>query len=301
MSTMRKAHPIRNLLVLASAGLLVGSLLYFVPEADAGRRGRGSVRHSSKSGGSRAQPSRGSTRRGGSAQPSRGSRRGGSAQPSRGGSGARRGSYGGRGRGGRADARYSARKDARRDYRRYRAVTGLIRTGVYLATRPRYSTTVVVIGTTYYYAGGVYYAQRGSRYVVVVPPRGAVVYGVPTATTVVYVDHQPYYYYGGTYYIVSDKPAEKPDVSDMNVNVNVTVTTEDGEEAELPPVPLDDEQNYEVVGPPVGVTVPYLPESAHEETVGGKAYFVHEGTYYRPFASDGETIYQVVEDPNQAG
>jgi len=159
---------------------------------------------------------------------------------------------------------------------------------------------VVVIGTTYYYAGGVYYAQRGSRYVVVVPPRGAVVYGVPTATTVVYVGDQPYYYYGGTYYIVSDQPAETPDVSDTNVNVNVTVTTEDGEEAELPPVPLDDEQNYEVVGPPVGVTVPYLPESAHEETVGGKAYFVHEGTYYRPFASDGETIYMVVEDPRQA-
>ncbi len=70
---------------------------------------------------------------------------------------------------------------------------------------------------------------------------------------------------------------------------------------ELPPVPLDDEQNYEVVQPPVGATVPYLPESAHQETVGGKAYFVHEGTFYKPFASDGETIYMVVEDPNQAG
>ena len=63
---------------------------------------------------------------------------------------------------------------------------------------------------------------------------------------------------------------------------------------------MDDEPNYEGCGSPVGVTVPYLPESAHEETVGGKAYFVHEGTDYRPFASDGETIYMVVEDPRQA-
>ena len=57
------------------------------------------------------------------------------------------------------------------------------------------------------------------------------------------------------------------------------------------------EHNYEAVGPPVGVTVPYLPDEADEETVGGKKYFIYDGTYYRPFASDGETIYMVVEDP----
>ena len=104
--------------------------------------------------------------------------------------------------------------------------------------------------------------------------------------------------------------------TEITVNVNVTTgkddenelqtitstaTTADGEEVELPPVPVDDEQNYEVVQPPVGVTVPYLPDSAQEETVGGKKYLVYEDTYYRPFASDGETIYMVVEDPNQAG
>ena len=157
--------------------------------------------------------------------------------------------------------------------------------------------------------------NQGGRYVVVNAPPGGVVYAVPTTTTIVYVGEQPYYYDGGTYYIATDKPAEKPDPTEITVNVNVTTgkdgenelqtitstaTTEDGEEVELPPVPLDDGQNYEVVGRPVGVTVPYLPESAHEETVGGKAYFVHEGTYYRPFASDGETIYMVVDDPRQA-
>ena len=59
----------------------------------------------------------------------------------------------------------------------------------------------------------------------------------------------------------------------------------------------DDDENYEVVAPPVGATVPYIPDEADEETINGKAYFVDDGTYYRPFASDGETIYMVVEDP----
>jgi len=104
--------------------------------------------------------------------------------------------------------------------------------------------------------------------------------------------------------------AESPDTSDTNTSVSdddselqtvtSTVTTEDGEEVELPPVPVDDEQNYEVVSPPVGVTVPYLPDDASESTVNGKKYFVHEGTFYQPFASDGETIYMVVEDPKGA-
>ena len=72
---------------------------------------------------------------------------------------------------------------------------------------------------------------------------------------------------------------------------------ENGEEVELPSVPVNDEQNYEVVRPPVGVTVPYLPDEAGEKTIGGKKYFVYEGTYYRPFVSEGETIYMVVEIP----
>lgn len=54
----------------------------------------------------------------------------------------------------------------------------------------------------------------------------------------------------------------------------------------------------EVVAPPVGATVPYLPEEAEEQTVAGKTYFAYEDTYYKPFASDGETIYMVVEDPH---
>ena len=43
--------------------------------------------------------------------------------------------------------------------------------------------------------------------------------------------------------------------------------------------------------------VALLPEEADEETIQGKKYYVYDGTYYRPFASDGETIYMVVDDP----
>ena len=59
----------------------------------------------------------------------------------------------------------------------------------------------------------------------------------------------------------------------------------------------NDEENYEVVAAPVGATVPYLPEEADEEIVKGKTYYVYEGTFYQPFAGEGETIYMVVSDP----
>ena len=60
---------------------------------------------------------------------------------------------------------------------------------------------------------------------------------------------------------------------------------------------LIDDYNFEVVKPPVGATVPYLPDEADEEKIDGKKYFVYDGTYYRPFSSDGDTVYMVVENP----
>ncbi len=38
-------------------------------------------------------------------------------------------------------------------------------------------------------------------------------------------------------------------------------------------------------------------DEANEETIDGTTHMVYEGTYYRPFMSEGETIYMVVEDP----
>lgn len=163
--------------------------------------------------------------------------------------------------------------------------------GVIIATRPRYSTTVVVTGTSYYYWGGVYYATSGSGYVVVAPPPGAVVYAVPTYTTVVYSGAAPYYYAGGGYYVATSEPATQPEIPD-------DVALEESEEN--PPMTKDD-HNYKVVKPPVGATVPYLPDEAKKKTINGKTYLVYEDTYYRPYVSDGETIYQVVDNPTKSG
>jgi hypothetical protein len=162
---------------------------------------------------------------------------------------------------------------------------------VAIATRPRYSTTAVVAGGTYYYWGGVYYVARGSGYVVVAPPPGAVVYAVPTYTTVVYVGTTPYYYASGAYYVATSAPAPQPEIPDDAVL----------EESEENPPMTEDDHNYEVVAPPEGATVPYLPEEAEKKTVNGKTSLLYDGTWYRPFVSEGDTIYQVVDDPSASG
>ncbi len=67
MTSNKKSHWLRTLLVTASAGLLLGSMAYFVPDADAGRSGRGSVKQSSR-GGSKGGARTGSRRGGGPEQ-----------------------------------------------------------------------------------------------------------------------------------------------------------------------------------------------------------------------------------------
>lgn len=187
-----------------------------------------------------------------------------------------------------------------------------MRLGVYMATRPRYSTTVVVTGTSYYYAGGVYYVQSGAGYVVTSAPPGAVVYAVPAATTVVYVGATPYYYVGGTYYVATTAPAPQPEPTTVNVNVNVEGAAsgqqgsgqqDDGQQdfMEHEPEMTDDDHNFEVVAPPTGATVPYLPDEAYETNVNGKMYYFYDETFYKPFTSEGETIFMVVEDPRGNG
>ncbi len=267
---------VSRLLICVWMGLLVASGLPVVPEANAGPPGKGSVKHSSKGSPGKGSPGRGKP----GASPGRGT----PGRSSGASHGARRSNHAHH----HHHARYTARHDAWRDYRRFRAITGAIRLGAYYATRPRYSTTIVVTGTTYYYYGGVYYATSGSGYVVVSAPPRAVVYAVPTSTTVGYVGSAPYYYHGGTYYVATDKPADQPPPPEIDDPEDDSV----GEEMTA------DDHNYEVVAPPIGATVPYLPDEADEETIAGTTYMVHEGTYYRPVVSEGETIYMVVKDPS---
>lgn len=308
---MTERHQVRAPRNVFAIGMLAAAIMLFVAgEAVAQRRGggrgggrgagRGSVRHSS----ARRSPAR---RGGGRATAAR---RPAARRPA-----ARRRAPVRRGAHRRAvnrrhDRRYSAWKDARRDYYRFRTINHALRLGVYVATLPRTYSTVVVSGSTYYYGGGVYYARSGSRYVVVSSPPGAVVYAVPTHTTVVYVDSTPYYYYGGTYYVVTTEPAPQPtvvvDASATSVKESYPSYAHTGQasgstdagaaQAELPPM-TEDEDSYKVVAPPIGATVPYLPDEADSETVNGKKYYVYEDTYYRPFSSEGDTVYMVVDDP----
>jgi hypothetical protein len=169
--------------------------------------------------------------------------------------------------------------------------------GTYAATRPRYSTTVVVAGTPYYYHGGVYYVSSGTQYVVVAPPPGAVVYAVPAPTTVVYQSTNSYYYYNGTFYQPTDEPADRPEGAAPPPEDEGAYSIQGTDEG---PEMIESDHNYKVVAPPIGATVPYLPEEADEVEVNGRTYYVFDGTYYQPFVSDGETIYMVVEDPSQA-
>ena len=63
---------------------------------------------------------------------------------------------------------------------------------------------------------------------------------------------------------------------------------------------VESDHNYEVVAPPMGATVPYLPDEADKVEVESKTYYVYEDTYYRQFVNDGDSIFMVVEDPKTA-
>jgi hypothetical protein len=125
------------------------------------------------------------------------------------------------------------------------------------------------------------------------------------------VGSTPYYYYGGTYHVLTTAPAQKPPSEAVSRatpqatsggtgsagTYGAGKTKEESSEEAPPMIERDDGKNYKVVKPPIGATVTYLPEEAKKETVKGKTYFNYEGTYYRPFSSEGETIYMVVENP----
>ena len=54
---------------------------------------------------------------------------------------------------------------------------------------------------------------------------------------------------------------------------------------------------YEVIPPPIGITVATLPNGAVDQTIGGVTYFTYGGAWYRPMYSGGGVTYQVVSKP----
>jgi hypothetical protein len=151
--------------------------------------------------------------------------------------------------------------------------------------------------------------KSGTQYVIVAPPPGAVVYAVPASTTVVYSGETKYYYDGGTYYVLTDAKAEKPPPgtdepadSDSASQADASAKSDTGDETTtIKPVEMseapEEGKNYKTVAPPVGATVPYLPDDAKEKTIDGKKYWQQADTYYQAFVSGGDTIYMVVKNP----
>ena len=89
---------------------------------------------------------------------------------------------------------------------------------------------------------------------------GTAVASLPRGTTTVYHSGSPYYYSDGVFYEPSDS-------------------------------------GYEVVAPPLGITVNRLPRGAEIEKVGNLQYFVYNDTYYQALYGGSGVVYQVVEDP----
>jgi hypothetical protein len=144
--------------------------------------------------------------------------------------------------------------------------------GAAIVSLPHYHQVVVVTGTTYYYSSGVYYlpASSGSGYTVVEAPPGAAVQELPEQT----------------------------------INVNVTTSGDTVQYAngayyeEKAPKEEGGEPSYEVVEPPQGATVPYVPEGAVEKKIGDATYFIHGKTYYKPFYSGSDVVYMVTAKPS---
>ena len=98
-------------------------------------------------------------------------------------------------------------------------------------------------------------------------PVGATVENAPSQVTNVYVNGQDYGYSNGAYYDVQ------------------------------PPKDDESDPTYDVVAPPIGATVPELPEGAEKETVSDQDYFVYADTWYKPFYSGTDVAYMVSENP----
>ena len=88
---------------------------------------------------------------------------------------------------------------------------------------------------------------------------------LPVGYTTVYVGGAPYYYYGGNYYQRTGA-------------------------------------QYEVIVPPPGAIVRYLPQDARMVVIDGVTYFVLDTTWYRRYFDDtGAVAYRVVRDPLSGG
>ena len=131
--------------------------------------------------------------------------------------------------------------------------------GLKFTSPPPGSETVSGSWGSYQYFKGVFYKPEGKEWVVVPAPVGARVKERPAAGSGILYKNVAYTYYNGAFYV-------------WNREANAA----------------------DVVAPPVGATVTYVPDTALKTERGGKPCYVYGDTCFRP-GFRGQTVVYIVE------
>jgi hypothetical protein len=123
---------------------------------------------------------------------------------------------------------------------------------------PAGGQTVEVGGVAYAYDQGIFWMLPGPPYIVVVAPYGAVVGAIPPGAYRLPGSEPARFYYFGTFF---EQKGDK----------------------------------FEVVKPPAGTLVTYLPDGYRQEQVDGTTQYSFGPTRFKPVFVQGVLVYQVVE------
>ena len=113
-------------------------------------------------------------------------------------------------------------------------------------------------GVGYLYDQGVFWLLPGPPFIVVVAPYGAVVDKLPAGAFRIFGKEAPRYYHFGNFYQERDG-------------------------------------KFEVIKPPAGTLVSYLPDGYQSEQVQGATLYKFGPTHFKPVFVQGVLVYQVVE------
>lgn len=123
---------------------------------------------------------------------------------------------------------------------------------------PFFYSRIAYMGYPFYYTNGLFYASYGDYYGLVAPPFGLTLGFLPRGYWGFNFGGFPYYYYSGVFY--------------RSTNDN----------------------QYQVVQPPVGAEVPNLPKDAKPIVVNDQKLYEYLGTYYKEvMGADGKIKYIV--------
>lgn len=124
---------------------------------------------------------------------------------------------------------------------------------------PASPQTVTLKTLTYLYERGVFWVAVGDRYMAVAAPVGAVVNALPPDSGRVFAKTTGTYYSFGVFFAPTK------------------------------------ENKFQVIKPPAGILVDYLPDGYIEVEVKGVTYFKFGEVYFKPFVAGGAAVYQTVD------